>query len=400
MKFTLNTACCAAVLALSCAGLAQAQALIQNDLVEVPLNQSFVGAGSTALFATAGDNELSKRVESSSSISFDGFDVARGVLVGASFSLGVLTNDALQLRTWVPETGNHDISADLRASWSILGGNPLAPVINVATNRSLISYLRPHDAGGYASTTSWTNTPLATTASAEQLNSLIGGKDALTSQLSSSIELVRVGVTRTQDANGTLQAFLTNASAQTGAAVDGSLSGLATYRYLAHASASVLFDQQAIERASLSGVNSSTAITIVAGGSDGMTTGLDFSGLAADVSCVGDCGKFSAQLFGADQATGNVTRYSLAAGDETTFGSITLLEDGAFSATYTVTLHDAAAIGASDSQRSHLMSFTVDSGAVSAVSEPKSMALMLAGLGAFGWLSQRRRPAGARVDLR
>lgn len=398
MAFIINTMRGAAVLALTCAGQAQAQALIQTDPVAVTFDQYFVGAGSMALFATAGDNQLSARVESSSSVGFLGFDADRGVLVGASFSVGVLTTHALQLRTWVPETGNHDISADLRTSWDILGGNPLAPVITAATNRSLISDNRPHDAGGYASTTNWTNTPLVTTASEAQLNSLVGG--SLTSRLASRIEVVRVGVTDTDKAKGTLQAFLTDATAQPGAAVAGSLSGTATYRYLAHASASVLFDQQTVERASLSGVNSSTAITIAAGGSDGMTTGLDFSGLAADVRCAGDCGQFSAQLFGADQASGNVASSSLAPGEETTFGSVTLLEDGAFSATYTVTLHDAATIGASASQRSHLMSFTVDSGAVSAVPEPKSMILMLAGLGAFGWWSQRRRPARGPVLTR
>lgn len=385
MRVVQSSLARAAVLALMACGSAQAQALLDT----VPAySQAFVNAGYLAPLAYANDGAASGTVLSTSSTSLRGFDADLGVLVGASFSLGLVNDGAgLLLRTYVPESGAKTVTASLSASWQLLGSGLAAPIASVAST-TLISYVPvltgPNDPSTLADTAQWARTSLQAEAASLQLNGLVGADRLITSQLDSTLSVARVDPDKTK---GRAEAYLTDSS---NAAVFGALTGTAQYSFLQHGSASVMFDGAAASEVYLSNGRTTAQITLVAQGSADTTTGLDFSGLAADFRCEGACDRFALDLPAGFSG--------LAAGDEIDVGTVQLLgEEGNFSATYTLTLADTAGVGASASQRSNTLSFVVESGVVSAVPEAKTPALLLSGLGILGWLGRRRARAPSAI---
>jgi hypothetical protein len=177
------------------------------------------------------------------------------------------------------------------------------------------------------------------------------------------------------------------------AALTGSVS--MQYSYLHHAQASfaggsinqtdtgpeIYFDQ-------FNKAGDALDLTVTAGGKAGDTTGLEFRGVATCVK--GACGAFGltfAPSF-ADVVAGT---------SNNRLGSVTLLGDpGNYAAVYAFTFWDTAGTGATNSQKSHIVTLTIESG-VPAVPEPHSAAMLLAGLGAIGWMSRRRRSAKDQV---
>ncbi len=393
MSIVQSSICRAAVLALASAGLAQADPVVTPSPT---FNQTF---STVAPVITGGKNVVSPTpVTGSSSVTFNGFDVNQGVLTGATFNLGLVNDGAgLFLRSDSSDQGPSSVRSSFAAGWQILGTGAATPIA-AAPMTTLISH---NPVGTDVPTLNadqkvWTQTRFELTAGSDRLNDVLGAGKVLTSQIDSRLQISRIDPDP-QKANKPMQAFLSNSS---GAAQFGSLIGSATYTYLAHASGTLALSGDAVANGLvpevyLSASQRSTELTVMAGGLAGSaTTGLDFNP-EFDIACVGSvagaCDQFKLNLGGFS---------NLAAGTGTSLGTIDLAGDaGNFSATYTLTLHDTAGVGASASQRHTVMSFVVESGVVSSVPEAKSYAMFIAGLGFLGMTARRRR-AGGQVQSR
>jgi hypothetical protein len=152
-----------------------------------------------------------------------------------------------------------------------------------------------------------------------------------------------------------------------------------TYSYLLHSNASF---SQALDQNMLDlnfSQAGSRAVSVHALG-DEHTTLLDMTG----VSCTGDCTHYQLNL----ASFGDLVAGGAQAGDIAYLG-------GGGKATYTFSFSDNTAVGVTNTPSS-AQTLVVN---VTAVPEPHGVAMLLAGLGAIGWMSRRRRLAAKGQSL-
>jgi hypothetical protein len=326
------------------------------------------------------------------------FDPAWGVLTGISATLNVIGLNAgfgtvSPYLTALMKEGQLP-TVVLNTSWSLNGlTSPASPLITIAPTTN---------AGGTNTSTEWVPLTLGST-SAAALNQFVG-KGEVTSTLTSSIVYDRgavgsikstntvntiAAVYNLTDANGNIKINPNTNQPETGLAVMAAdISN--SYSFLAHAHA-VLAD--GADKIVLDGSTAAQDIQVRTDGWDDENTQLDFHGRLTDMVCSGECEHFTLEMSSfTDLVASNAITGEF--GPTASLGTISF--DGAagqHSALYTLKFNDAASVGATTSQQESFLSFRVDSGgvAVSAVPEPHGAALLLAGLGAMGWLSRRRR---------
>lgn len=163
------------------------------------------------------------------------------------------------------------------------------------------------------------------------------------------------------------------------------LSGVLTmnYNYLTHSAASFAAGTQ---------VAASRTLQFEAAGSQGFdifalgdshTAAMDFAGVTP--TCIsGACDQFTLEFTGANDSFAGTVMH----------GTLTSKGTAPGRATFAFTFADDGSVGVG--QRSQTLTLTAVS-SVTAVPEPHSAAMLLAGLGAIGWLSRRRRATQDQV---
>jgi hypothetical protein len=307
-----------------------------------------------------------------------GFDSASGVLVGANATLAINPTSYLSLTT--PEGGSGRAVAIAGVRWSLDTANTTCGTGCTFQELARIT----SDRNGVFHTHAWA--PSTTSlGSAAALNSYVNTPATIT---------LNTTLLADNSANGkTASASLTDGSSQLAkTALTGSIN--MQYSYLHHAQASfagglikqtdtgpeIYFDQ-------FNKAGDAIDLTVTAGGLPADTTGLQFRG---GYKCSGACGAFGLNFEPsfADVVAGTT-------GNK--LGSVKLLGDpGNYAAVYAFTFWDTSGTGATNSQKSHVVTLTIESG-VPAVPEPHSAAMLLAGLGAIGWMSRRRRSSRDQV---
>ncbi len=324
---------------------------------------------------------VSATASGSFSSGFAGFDVSRGVLVGVSATLQVTNPDTTFLQTFSEE--RHDIDASFSSNWILSSTN--GPTVQTG-NQTLINLIAGNDKT-FLGTNQWSQTSLTQSVSGAALNTFVA--DKVTSTTSST---VGIAITDSKPLNGTLQAFLHDSGSPfTGSATFSDATVDVTYSYLEHASVGLgMADLNRLDA-------NARSVDVLVTGQSGTTTesvGFDFDATGG-VQCSDDDGVSCKHFAFAPDADSFA---NIAAGTELKLGSVSLLDTaGNYRARYSVTIWDTAEVGASLSRRSQTVSFGVESGAVTAVPEPHGAAMLLAGLGAIGWMSRRRRSTRDQV---
>ena len=353
----------------------------QVDYSLQPLHQAL--AADSLGSALSADRLDVNAVSDSGSFSsgFAGFDVSRGVLVGVSATLQVSNPASTILQTFSEE--RHAIDASFSSNWIL--SSAAGPAVQTG-NQTLIGLIGTNDKT-YLGTNQWAKTSLTQTVTGAGLNTFVA--DKVTSTTNST---VGIAITDDKNVNGRLQAFLHDAgSTFAGSATFSDATVNVTYSYLEHANVSL----GTADLNRLDAANRSVDVLVI-GQSGGATesVGFDFAA-AGGIQCKDDDG-VSCQHFAFTPDAASFA--NIASGTELRLGAVSLLGTaGNYHATYSVTIWDTAETGASLSRRSQTVSFGVESAAVTAVPEPHSAAMLLAGLGAIGWMSRRRRSSRDQV---
>lgn len=347
-RFTSLALAC--VLALGAAGTAAAQtALTQTTglagqlLMASPFDDT-VGAAITDNSSRDGGESI-VRVKS---VSLDSFNAAAGVLVGVS---GLVQVDSASSMTIFrpPSGGNYDGSGMLRAEWTLQPGLTAFSGLN-GLARLVID---GKDEATYNQTVSTWN-DLAYSSPATALAGFVG-----ISPLETSIT-TRLVASKAKSSGTNENRVVVS--------IDTPLTGALSlqYSYLQHASAG--FDANGTTSLNLTVAPGGADFSLRALGDAQHTTHLDLLG----VSCLsGAC----------DQAILDLSLQDLAAGQAASFH----IGGHSGSATYALLVGDNRQVGAANSQLSQTLSLTV-----TAVPEPTSLALLLAGLASIGMLAHRR----------
>ncbi|MBK6850994.1 MAG: PEP-CTERM sorting domain-containing protein [Burkholderiales bacterium] len=155
------------------------------------------------------------------------------------------------------------------------------------------------------------------------------------------------------------------------------------FNYLAHSAASFASGTQAVASKSLQFQGAgSRGFDIFALG-DNHTTLMDFSGVTP--TCIsGACDQFTLDFTGANDSFAGAVMH----------GTLTNKGTASGSAIFAFTFVDDTAVGVG--QHSQTLTLTAVS-SVTAVPEPHGAAMLLAGLGAIGWMSRRRRSTRDQV---
>jgi hypothetical protein len=350
------------VLPLALAGSLAGSLAIAAPLVQTQslAGQVLLQAGSMSVVDTSADNAapvLSRSLQTA----FTGFDAATGVLVGASGAMSIDAGHGLQAyRT--ESGGNWDSVATVRAIWrlngSLLAGTGTGWLARTVSNRDTL----------VVTGTDWNGLSFGSSGSA--LDAFVGA-GALNATFETSLSAF------IDDGGGgsvAIASVLSTAGGTPTADPDGLTAGIDwSYSYLRHSQVS--FDSGAdISALSLDLGGSAQSFTLHALG-DAATTGADIGVW----SCSGDCAAFSLSLAAAD---------GLQAG-ASTGGQVSFLGgSGPVSARYFFTAADDDAVGAASTRLARTLTLDVS---VSAVPEPGSWALMLAGLGCVGLKRRRDR---------
>jgi hypothetical protein len=275
------------------------------------------------------------------------FDAATGVLVGVRGGLQV--DSATTLFLSGPPNGNYLGTGRVSTLWTFQPG---------VTAAAVLANLQITDDTTFAQTDTWS--ALAYNAPAAALSAFVGSSPLQTN--------LRTSLLAAKSANSN------SAEHRIAASTSDTLTGAVSlqYSYLQHVGAG--FD---------AGGATSLHLDVAAGGADFRlhalgdvqhATRLDLLG----VSCV--AGACDATILG-------LGLQDLEAGQSAAFH----IAGGARSATYALLVGDNRQVGAAGSQLSQTLTLTV-----SAVPEPASAALLLAGLAATGLLAWRRTPAGTQ----
>lgn len=335
------------------ATLAQAAPLVQtqSQTSQVLLPVSLLSVSDTSADGAA--PVLSNNLN----VSFGAFDASLGVLTGVQGSLTVDPGHGLM--AYRTESGGQwESVARVRATWSL--GSSVLSFNTLATSTSNKDTL-------VVTSTDWAG--LGYTAGASALNGFVGTgtvDTVLNTAISAYINdggggSVAIAAVLDMNVNGG------------GPDADGLTGALSwQYQYLDHAQMS--FGTDAPRSAAHLDLSSGSAAFSLHALGDASTTGADLVGW----SCTGDCAAFQLDLAGFDglQAGGSAS------------GLVTLLGTGGnHAAQFVLNLRDDDAVGALASQAGQQMTLDVS---VTAVPEPETWALMLAGLGFVGL--RRRTP--------
>jgi hypothetical protein len=397
----------AALAALIASGQVQAQPVaLTRDVTatqsigNLPTSDPINGAGLGPLTAIKGGatNPTLATNTGSSTTSIDAFNANLGVLTGVSGTLTVLNPSTSFLTSAVPSVASQ---AAITSTWSLGGIASAATVMAVAT--------QPRNDPIYVSSNSWSNIVLSGGANPAVLNGFVGSTP-LTSSVSSRLDVALSTIAEERAYQAAFATYIANGSkgkkptepwagnnnvsiagyiTKTGAtadtnAIDPQVSAAVTYTYLNHANASLVSTADVYLGAKVTSVDLLAKNT-----ADANATGFDVS-----VKCIdGDCPNF--------QFTPGLSFSNIASGTKYTglsLGQFSVVGDlGNYTSTFAITFSDTAGIGASTSRWTHTTNLTVESGIAPAVPEPHSAAMLLAGLGAIGWMSRRRRSARDQV---
>jgi len=343
----------ACALALCAAGTASAQtALTQTSaqagqlLMASPFDDA-VGAAITDNSSRDGGESI-VRIKA---VPLDSFNAAAGVLVGVSGLVRVDSASSLSVSR-PPSGGNYDGSGTVRAEWTV---QPGVTVFSGANGLARLVIDGTDEATYNQTVSSWND--LAYNSPASALAGFVGVGPLQTS-------ITTHLVASKAKSSGTNENRVV-------AAIDTPLTaGLSLqYSYLQHARAG--FDGNGSTSLSLTVAPGGADFSLLAMGDALHTTHLDLLG----VSCLsGAC----------DQSVLGLSLQDLAAGQAVSFH----IGGNSGSATYALLVGDNRQVGAANSQLSQTLSLTV-----TAVPEPTSLALLLAGLGGLGLLVHRRSAA-------
>lgn len=381
---------------------------VTQSIGNLPTSDPINGAGVAPLTALVGaaTNPTLATKTGTSSASIAAFDANLGVLTGVSGTLTVLNPSSSFLTSAVPSVA---AQARITSTWSLGGMTSVETVMAEAT--------QPKNDPIFTSSNSWSNIVLASGANPAVLNGFVRSTP-LTSSVSSRLDVALSTIAERQqyladlatynaavasglngkdlppkpkepwagNNNVSIQGYVTKTGSATDVnAIDPQVSASVTYSYLTHANAQLVStDEVYLDE-------KTTSFDLLARNTaDKNATGFDVS-----VTCISTDGSCAHFLFTPSMSFANIasgTDYTaLSLGQFSVLGPV-----GNYTSTFAITFSDTAGIGATDSQSRRTTLLTVESG-VTAVPEPHSAAMLLAGLGAIGWMSRRRRSSRDQV---
>lgn len=341
-RSTLHLAC---ILALCAAGTAAAQTpLTQTTGLSA---QTLLGPGGLTITDNS-SRDGGESIVQTRTVRLAAFDKATGVLLGVQGGMAV--DSATLLAVQRPNSGgNYDGFGTVRAEWALHAG---------ATAFGVLARLQVDQDVLAGATDVWT--PMAHTAAATALGGFVG--DGAGQALDTSIT-TRLVASKAKAGGGENRVVASTSSALTG-------SFSLQYSYLHHASAA--FDAAGATSLAVQVPGNGADVQLLALGDAAHTTMLDL----LDVTCV--AGACDADILGwrlQDLAAGQAASFRIGA--------------GARSATYALLLGDDRAVGAAASLQQRMLTLNV-----SAVPEPGTWALLLAGVAVVGVRARRMARGG------
>jgi len=336
-RSTLHLAC---ILALCAAGTAAAQTPLTQTTSQAA--QPLLGPGGLGVIDNSSRDGGESRVQVNT-VGLSAFDKATGVLVGVGGA--VVVDSATQLVVERPNSGgNYDGFGTVRAEWALPSG---------ATAFGVLARIQVDGDNLVGTADTWT--PMSHTAAAAALDSFVA--DAAGQTLNTTITTHLVA-SKAKAGGGENYVTATTSSALTG-------SFSLQYSFLHHASAA--FDAAGATSLAVQVAGTGADVQLRALGDAAHTTRLDL----LDVTCV--AGACDADILG-------WRRQDLDAGQAANFH----IGAGARSATYALLLGDDTSTGAAASLQQRTLTLSV-----SAVPEPGTWALLLAGMAVVGVRARR-----------
>ncbi|WP_088281984.1 PEP-CTERM sorting domain-containing protein [Ideonella sp. A 288] len=337
----------ASLLAMGLAAGASAQTALTQTTTASP---TLLGTGSLTVTDNAA-NANPVTVQQITSASLARFDPSLGVLTGVSGTLNVVPGTNLAVSRTV-NTNQFNGTGTLRALWNF-GTTPATSIYSGDNGLAQLVVNR-----NVPSLSTSTFSQMAYTAPAADRAGFVGVGNLSTSITTSLLALKDPTANGTGSVTSTLSAPLNAALSL-------------QYSYLTHARGS-FSNAAAIDSLSMTLGTGGGSFNVFALG-NANTTRLDL----LNVTCTGACGQFSLTLPLADLAAG-----SQATGQVTVIG-----QPAGGTAVYQLTLGDDTSVGVASSLQSRQMTVSI-----TAVPEPATYAMWLAGLLAMGHIVRRRRP--------
>ena len=336
-RSTVHLAC---ILALCAAGSAAAQTPLTQTTSQAA--QPLLGPGALTITDNS-SRDGGESIVQVNTVRLAAFDKATGVLLGVGGAMAV--DSATQLAVQRPNSGgNYEGFGTVRAEWALPSG---------ATAFGVLARIQVDGDNLVGTTDTWT--PMAHTAAAAVLGSFVA--DAPGQALDTTITTHLVA-SKVKAGGGENRVVASTSSALTG--------GFSLqYSFLHHASAA--FDAAGATSLAVQVTGTGADVQLLALGDAAHTTMLDL----LDVTCV--AGACDADILGwrlQDLAAGQAASFHIGA--------------GARSASYALVLGDDRAVGAAASLQHRTLTLNV-----SAVPEPGTWALLLAGVAVVGVRARR-----------